>query len=132
MGLTGCGEVPQTVPEGTPKQEGVSLSCVERTAQGNAFVAAVETVTPRRGPLARASRYLNVRLRHGGHITITEWQSEAAEETAVRSYMSPPEKGAPQVSLESSGTRIKTLTAMSPNVGVSELQTFDRCGLDEP
>ncbi len=96
-------------------------------------MTAVETVTPRRGPLAAASRYLNVRFRHGGYITITEWQDEAAERLAVNSYMGPLKKGAgPHVSLESSGTRIKTLTAMSPNVGVSELRTFDRCGLDEP
>jgi hypothetical protein len=57
-GLTGgCGETPQTVPEGTPTPEGVSLSCVERSARDDPFVAAVETVTPRHGPLAGASRY---------------------------------------------------------------------------
>jgi hypothetical protein len=88
-------------------------------------VAAVETITPRRGPAAGSSRYLDVRLKHGGHITITEWQHEAAADRAVESY-------GPHASMEISGTRIKTLTVLSPNVEANELRRFDGCGLDEP
>jgi len=121
------GEAPQTVPAGTAQPRPVSLACVEATARGDSAVAAVETRTPSRGPLAAARGYLTVRLEHGGYITITEWPSGPGAERAARSYMA--DRG---VSIESSGSSIRTVTVMSDTVTVGEVENFRPCGLLEP
>jgi hypothetical protein len=99
----------------------LNLSCVESHARRDASVAAVETTTPTRGPAAGAARYLNVRFKNGGIITVTEWPNREAAHDAAGRY-----ETNKHLSLGGSGI---DLEVMSVTVDASEIQPFNWCGV---
>jgi hypothetical protein len=122
LAISGCAGAPP--PEGPPREPPINLSCVERNARGDASVAAVETGLPSSGPSAGATRYVDVRFRRGGSMTLIQWADRQAASNAAGRYE--PNK---HVSLGLLGT---TLEVLSVTVDPSELQPFKGCGVGKP
>jgi hypothetical protein len=92
------------------------------------FVTAVETSTPSSGPAAGATRYVNVRFKHGGSMTVSEWPDTQAADNAAGRY-----ETNPHVSIGALGTTLEVLSDR-PSVSATELDWFNTCGVgrDEP
>ncbi len=118
----GC-EEPDTPPALPEKR--ISLSCVETVASELADVAAVETAAPKSGLGAGASRYVNVRFKRRGTITVTEWRDGSAEGRTIRRYMRL------RYSLGASTTRPTILEALSQDLPLEAIDPFRRCGLGQ-
>ncbi len=120
--LAACGETPAAGGNGPePARIPISLTCVERVARGERFVAAVETAVPKSGPAAGASRYVNVRFKRGGSLAVSGWPSEATAGAAADKY----QRLRPPLSLAISETKPTILEAFRD----AEIRDFKSCGI---